>query len=269
MKGNNFLMTPAQFSKLHKINKRTLHYYDEIGLFSPILKKENGYRYYDLSQSIMFEYIKMLKDIKMPLDEIKLYINQPEPKKFVEFANQKEKEIENTIQNLIDAKNLLRIIKEKQVEALNKSNDFNIEIIYEKEEELDFVSYNPDESNIYNMFCYIKNFWDINRIRTGVGSFISVENILKNNFDLYEGIYTKINDENTKRKTFCKPEGKYICAYHNGDWDKIEKTYKKIINFVNEHNIELTGYSYEMCLNEYFIKNKKEDCVVKILIKIK
>ena len=36
-------LTTAQFARLHEVNKRTLHYYDEIGLFRPLTKAENGY----------------------------------------------------------------------------------------------------------------------------------------------------------------------------------------------------------------------------------
>ena len=43
-------LTTAQFAKLHGVNKRTLHYYDDIGLFSPRAKGENGYRFYDAAQ---------------------------------------------------------------------------------------------------------------------------------------------------------------------------------------------------------------------------
>lgn len=46
MKDKKFLYTTGQFAKLNGINKRTLHYYDEIGLFSPEFKEDNGYRYY-------------------------------------------------------------------------------------------------------------------------------------------------------------------------------------------------------------------------------
>ena len=63
-------LTTAQFAKLHEVNKRTLHYYDEIGLFHPLTKAENGYRYYDISQSIDFEYIRMLKELNMSIEEI-------------------------------------------------------------------------------------------------------------------------------------------------------------------------------------------------------
>ena len=41
MNKENLYLTIAQFAKLHNVNKRTLHYYDKIGLFSPNYKGEN------------------------------------------------------------------------------------------------------------------------------------------------------------------------------------------------------------------------------------
>ena len=41
--------TIGQFAALHQINKKTLMWYDEIGLFRPAIKKENGYRYYRIA----------------------------------------------------------------------------------------------------------------------------------------------------------------------------------------------------------------------------
>ena len=87
-------MTTAQFAKLHKVNKRTLHYYDNIGLFSPSEKGENGYRYYDVSQSIAFEYIRMLKELNMSIEEITDYCKNPTSKKFLQIADMKETEID-------------------------------------------------------------------------------------------------------------------------------------------------------------------------------
>ena len=40
-------LTIGQFAALHGINKKTLMWYDEIGLFKPAsINPENGYRYY-------------------------------------------------------------------------------------------------------------------------------------------------------------------------------------------------------------------------------
>ena len=44
--GKYKLLTIGQFAALHEINKKTLMWYDETGLFRPAVVKENGYRYY-------------------------------------------------------------------------------------------------------------------------------------------------------------------------------------------------------------------------------
>ena len=92
-------LTVSQFAKLHNVNKRTLHYYDEIGIFSPDYKGDNGYRYYDYMQGVDFEYIKMLKELNMGLDEIKKYIDNPNEDDFKEIAEVKIKEIAHSIRN--------------------------------------------------------------------------------------------------------------------------------------------------------------------------
>ncbi|MGM0232234.1 MerR family DNA-binding transcriptional regulator [Enterococcus sp. AZ094] len=43
----------SEMARLARINPRTLHYYDEIGLFQPNSKDENGYRYYSLDQLLI------------------------------------------------------------------------------------------------------------------------------------------------------------------------------------------------------------------------
>ena len=51
----------GEFARLNRINKRTLHYYDEIGLFSPEHKGENGYRYYTCMPFEQLELILLLR----------------------------------------------------------------------------------------------------------------------------------------------------------------------------------------------------------------
>lgn len=108
MTHNNIKMTIAQFAKLHKVNKRTLHYYDNIGLFSPSAKGDNGYRYYDVSQSITFEYIRMLKEMNMSIEEIADYCKNPTADRFLKIADMKEAELDLEIQNLKCTKKILK-----------------------------------------------------------------------------------------------------------------------------------------------------------------
>ena len=106
-------LTTAQFAELHKVNKRTLHYYDSIGLFSPHTKGDNGYRYYNIAQSIDFEYIRMLKDLNMSIEEIEMYLRSPSPEKFLKIAETKENEIDAQIKKLKYIKNILHRKKEQ------------------------------------------------------------------------------------------------------------------------------------------------------------
>ncbi len=108
-------LTTAQFAKLHEVNKRTLHYYDEIGLFRPFTKTENGYRYYDVSQSIDFEYIRMLKELNMSIEEIETYRENPTPANFLKIVHTKEKELDKQIQKL---KNIKTVIHNKKEQIL-------------------------------------------------------------------------------------------------------------------------------------------------------
>ncbi len=112
MKQNNVKLTTAQFAKLHKVNRRTLHYYDNIGLFSPNTKGENGYRYYDLSQSIDFEYIRMLKELNMTIEEIGDYYANPNSEKFLKIVDTKRKEIDVQIEKLKHIKKVMQIKKQ-------------------------------------------------------------------------------------------------------------------------------------------------------------
>lgn len=106
-------LTTAQFAKLHEVNKRTLHYYDEIGLFRPLTKSDNGYRYYDISQSIDFEYIRMLKELNMSIEEIETYRKNPTPADFLKIVNEKEQEVDKQIQKLKDIKTVMQSKKEQ------------------------------------------------------------------------------------------------------------------------------------------------------------
>lgn len=71
MTGELFKIT--EFAKIACTSRKTLQYYDEIGLFSPACVGENGYRYYSLHQLDQLALIAVLRDLGLPLREIKQY----------------------------------------------------------------------------------------------------------------------------------------------------------------------------------------------------
>ena len=118
----------GQFSIMFQMNKKTLRYYDEIGLFKPAFINENNqYRYYGEEQiSIMKEIIR-LKNIGISLDEIKEIINSKKNIQIKECYNRRLEEIKKE-----------KEILEKQIQLIEKYNqekqnkDDNCFLIIEK-----------------------------------------------------------------------------------------------------------------------------------------
>lgn len=267
MKNKSIKLTPAQFAKLHEINKRTLHYYDEVGLFHPQSRSKEGYRYYDISQSIDFEYIRMLKELNMSIEEINTYIKNPTPSNFIEIANEKIETLEKEIQKL---KNIKTIMNTKRNQILFCETLSNQEIRIEDcaSEEILIYPYDFEEDNISNIFHHLKNTWGIEQIRMGIGSFISLNKIYKNNFEIYDGLYTVALEHTQIEKKFIKPGGQYLCGYQKGTWDTLPCMYQKMIAYAKKKHIHITGYAYEVGLNDFVISNPNE-YITKIMIQIK
>lgn len=250
--------TTSQFAKLHNVNKRTLHYYDSIQLFSPHTKKENGYRYYDLSQSMDFEYIRMLKELHMSIEEIQAYMQHPNPQDFINIANTKIKEIDQEIQKLTNIKSILEN-KKKDLETCQHLPDIQIE---ELDEQQISTIHHTNTDDISNMFSYIQDKWPIEQIRNGIGTFISIDKLQQNHYE-YDGLYSP----SIGAFDAIKPKGTYLCAYHKGNWDHTPHTYKKMFAYAKKHDLILEGYAYEIGINEFAIQDE-EEYITKIMIKI-
>ena len=77
--------TTGEFAKLCGVKKQTLFHYDEIGILSPEMTGDNGYRYYSYKQLEVFSVISMLKELDMPLKDIKKYLDGRSPEAFIEL----------------------------------------------------------------------------------------------------------------------------------------------------------------------------------------
>lgn len=266
MNQKTYRLSTAEFAKLHGVNKRTLHYYDAIGLFVPRAKGENKYRYYDSSQSMEFEYIRMLKELNMSIEEIKDYVNHPDPQAFIAIADEKTEEIERQIAKLKQTRKLL-LSKKEQVILCTKETDMSIHIVECKQEKFFTVPFTFEENDVEKAFSYIKNIWGIEQCRAGVGSYISLSKVQDSQFEKYDGLFTPALDRRQNKDIFIKPRGRYLCGYVKGTWDKLPSMYEKMLKYAASQDLKLTGYAYEKGMNDFAIHNE-EDYVTQIMIKI-
>ncbi len=79
-----------EVSKITGISVRTLHYYDEIGLFKPTEVTEAGYRLYDDKAIEKLGQILVFRELELPLADIKLIMDNPDLDSNTSLAKQRE-----------------------------------------------------------------------------------------------------------------------------------------------------------------------------------
>ena len=84
------MKTVKEVSELTGISVRTLHYYDEIGLFKPTEVKETGYRFYDDKAIDRLGQILVFRELDLPLADIKLIMDNPDLDRNTVLAKQRE-----------------------------------------------------------------------------------------------------------------------------------------------------------------------------------
>ena len=97
LKEETILFTIGQFAALHEINKKTLMWYDEIGLLKPVCIKENGYRYYSYQQSSTLETILTLRELNVSLNEIKHFMEHRTIDSFDHLLKEKTAQLSQTV----------------------------------------------------------------------------------------------------------------------------------------------------------------------------
>lgn len=248
------LFTTSQFAKLHEINKRTLHFYDKAGLFSPAVRKANGYRYYAYWQSPALELILTLRELSLPIEQIRRYMGSPSETSCYELLSRQEAEIDRTIERLKTIKALAAEQKER-LTICRQAKEGRIELLECGQESL-FISEplnRPSDTEEYAIFMrHIKAHHSYHMFNHTYGSMIRTEKLYSGHYDDYDYFFTMT--ENTCQKdVFIKPAGRYLRTYCRGDWAKLPAVYEQLISYAGRHGLCLDGYAYERGINEIAI----------------
>lgn len=110
---HNKYMTTGEFARRMGVTKNTLFHYDNIGLFSPEIVDTNEYRYYSIYQMEVFDTIIILKEMGVPLNEIKKFMDHRSPESLMELFEKEDKKITEQIIRLKYQQQFIRGRKEK------------------------------------------------------------------------------------------------------------------------------------------------------------
>ena len=251
-------LSTGQFAKLLGVSKDTLFHYDKIGIFSPEIKADNGYRYYSIYQSDVFYVITTLKEMNISLKKIKEYLNKRSPEELILLLEKTKEVISKKIKKLQKIEKMIsekaRITKE--VVEISTSG-----IVFEErnEERLFRTEAKPltdttEDKNIYNSIFYHYNCLNNYNIDTySVGWMIDTKKVIAHENIRYYYLFTRVNEPDYSN--FKVDKGTYLVAYHTDGYTSINQTYNRLMKFAQMNDIDLKGFFYEdILLDELSVK---------------
>ena len=268
----------SKFAKLCNTNKRTLIHYDEIGLFKPSYTDERGYRYYSETQCDIFFTITCLKDLGMPLKEIKPYVNDKNPESLTQLLLEQQEKVRH---ELLHLKRIEQVIHNKLnllSEGMNIHFDddgCSMPFVENLSEESFFTTPflgTSEHEEIFSALC--EHIGQVNHqllnIGHSYGAIMKVSDLQSGIFDKYAYFMTKISAEASKKwGLHTKAAGSYAVIYLRGDYYEAEKAFQKLLDYIESHSLIPGEYCYKEAVWDELTVENKEEFITRISIPVK
>lgn len=254
---NARLYTTGEFAKLTGVKKQTLLWYDKIGLFTPQVIKDNGYRYYSLSQFDLFMVIRSLSTIGLSLDEIKTVIEHRTSDEIDVFV---KKQINKIDQQMLELAELKKSLDQwsNRIEMIPNLDVDKIQVVIRDTEEL-LISQNFRDLTVKERSLEIVKLanyrYESKEFGDCIGGIVSRQNF--DNRQTEYDYYFTVTDRHVGN--FSKPAGPYLVAYHRGNYTETYFAYERMQRFADENGLVLGDKVFEKSqVDETLASNENE-----------
>lgn len=251
----------GEFAKLCGVNKRTLHYYDEQGIFSPDHVGENGYRYYSVRQFYPFIMIRLLRQMGLDLAEIKDYMKHRSPARLETLLAGQEEWLDAEIRKLKYMKEIVR----NQRRTLRLAHDIRCdEVSIEEWPQTNLIYSRPvhrlvqkgEQAQVERIIMEHLRYTLEHELTTGnsFGAMVAREDFMAGRSDILARFFTVTTKSLrgiSKENCAVRPAGRYLVTYFRGNYMKTGPAYQRIRNYLQEHpELKAGAYSYEESIIE-------------------
>lgn len=226
------MRTVKEVSELTGVSTRTLHYYDEIGLFPPTDKSEAGYRLYDDRALEILQQILFFREFGIPLKDIKTILENPS----------------------LDRNQILQMQREMLVEKKERMERLiaSIDKVLKGDNKMDFSVFTKTE--IEKMFQLMFNSMPEEMRQTAIGEFGSLEHWKKH--------YIEAVSSEDMQKRYAKVvewyggKDAYLSTLENPISKEVAESYKKREDTIRKKLIEkrssdLNSFEMKAIIGEY------------------
>lgn len=267
------LFSIGDVAKLFHISVSSLRHYENLGLLTPEhIDPDSGYRYYSARQFEALNTIRYLRALDLPLSEIADFLGNRDVEHIEEkLRRQKEaviakqaelkrieRKIDNRLRMIADAKNSefdrVKLIRKEPCRIVWVRDSLKIHSFLDLESPIRKLEETQAEALVFLG-------------KVGVG--ISEESLRASCFDSYDGIFLILDEEDRfNGKTMTLPETLCVSIRFHGSHAEAPEQYRKLIHYIAEHQLEISGFSREITMIDYGITNDTEKFVTEISIPV-
>ena len=274
MRQNTVKMTTAQFAELHGVNRRTLHYYDDIGLFSPCQKGENGYRYYKRSQLFLLQLILTLRQLDVPITRIKDYLANRSPQNYrdlfyerIDFFTQEIARLQTMKKKLQSELGKLDHIADITLDKIMLVHD-QAHYLYLSNATEENECFKKRSSHIARMFTHLQN--DTALTTNGFGYIYDTEILQDFESKHLKHYFYTLHDKLPTPHCYQKPAGDYLTLYFQGVYMFNNKKYLQMLaEYCKEHQLTPISPLYVTSLCDYWLTGDTDKYIYKLELQIK
>lgn len=261
----------GEMSKLNNISIHTLRYYDKIGLLKPSeVNINSNYRYYDEYDCNKLSKIKLLREIGLPLKNIKFLLNGTLEELEESFLNIRD----DLIKKINNLNEILYYLDEQleQIEELKKGNCYSEPKIVTFPKRKGYIINVNDSSRIIERIEAIVDFEKKNSTNSEIFFKPSRLMGIKPNGDRYLKNYLALKRGKTQgdfRNLYILDEGRYGIIDHIGHYNDIDKSYNKLYEYINHKGMEIQGEAVEILIVSSSLTDKVMERRTQIQILVK
>ncbi|OMF93495.1 MerR family transcriptional regulator [Paenibacillus sp. FSL R7-0337] len=268
-KPKNDLMSISAFSKLSRVPRKTLIFYDQIGLFKPVFVADNGYRYYIRTQLDTIGVIYLFKELGMSLEDIREYLEHRSPSSTLELLRKQEEIVKLQIAKLTQARQMILQRADNIDHSLNVDTS-RISVIHQARKPILRSRRVHDSRRELN-----EELWDDYQERLHLehapagypgGAIICKEDLLRRDGDMISYMFCFITTEHHEQEYM--PEGYYLVSYTRADYEDSEKIYPQIFDYMDKNHYVIKGDAYEEFLLDEIVMKHPEDYLVRVMVHI-
>lgn len=267
------LFSIGEVSRLFHLSVSSLRHYETIGLLTPeYISPDSGYRYYGTEQFEILNTIRYLRALDMPLSEIEDFLKNRDIHLIEEKLRQQKENVRQKQQELLRIEQKI----DHRLNWLLDAQSVPLDTISLVQAPVCRIVWVDDPLKIGGSLDMEASIRKLDRSdaeavvflgKIGLG--ISPAHLQSRKTDQYDGIFLALDQEDIyTEETTLLPEALCARLRFRGSHADSPAQYARLLDYIDEHQLQIAGFSHEITLIDYGVTNDVTKFVTEISIPV-